>query len=438
MGRTTIGIRREDKNRWEARAPLTPTAVERLVDERGLGVRIQPSSIRAFPDEAYGRVGAEVAEELSGCDLVLAVKEIPAELLREGGTYAFFSHTIKGQPYNRALLRRLVELGCTLIDYERIADQDGRRLIFFGRHAGLAGMIDTLWALGQRLRSLGQPTALSELELTHRYGSLAEAEAAVSSVGERIRAEGLPARLAPLVVGISGYGNVSQGAQHILDRLPVEQLGPAELAELGARSSPPRDRLFKVVFSEEHMVEPTRPGAAFALQDYYDHPERYRGIFERHLPWLTVLVNAIYWTEAYPRLLTLDYLGRAFVGPERPRLQVIGDLSCDIEGAVECTTKATMPDRPVFVYDPSTSRSVDGFEGPGVVVMAVDNLPCELSQEASESFSEALLPLVVDMARADYTQPFERIALPDSVKRALILLRGKLTPDYQYMTAFLD
>ncbi len=139
-----IGVRREDRSRWERRVPVTPAIARYLRDEHGIEVFVQPSPIRVFTEDEFEAHGATVREDLADCPIVFAVKEIPASFFRPGGAYMFFSHVIKGQPYNMPMLRRLMELGCTLIDYEKVIDDQGRRLIFFGRHAGLAGMIETL------------------------------------------------------------------------------------------------------------------------------------------------------------------------------------------------------------------------------------------------------------------------------------------------------
>src|SRR3970282_1693147 len=139
--RACIGIRREDKNKWERRVPLTPEHVRSIV-AGGTAVCVQPSPIRVFPDDAYRAVGAEVSEELSGCSLVLGVKEMPASIFAAGRAYMFFSHTIKGQPHNMPMLRALLARGATLVDYERVTEASGRRLVFFGRHAGLAGAVE--------------------------------------------------------------------------------------------------------------------------------------------------------------------------------------------------------------------------------------------------------------------------------------------------------
>ncbi len=425
-----IGVRREDKNDWERRAPLTPDHVRTLV-QGGLEVAVQHSPIRVFPDDAYAAVGATIRDDLSDCEVVFGVKEIPKELFEAGRTYVFFAHVIKGQPYNMAMLRRLLELGCTVICYEKVTDDEGRRLVLFGRQAGWAGMIDTLWALGQRLDREGIETPLKALRQARMYESLEAALTAIEEVGAAIASKGLPAAIAPLTVGFTGYGNVSAGAQEVLARLPVREVTPDDLPSAAATGD--GKQVIKVVFKEEHMVVPRAAGGTFELSEYYDHPERYRGTFARHVPHLSVLVNCIYWTPRYPRLITRDLLHGLYGAGCTPRLRVIGDISCDIEGGVECTLKPTDPGDPVYVYLPEEDRVVTGVAGHGPVVLAVDNLPCELPLEASRDFGDALLPFVDAIARANYQVPFDDLELPPPIKRAVITHQGKLTPDFRYL-----
>jgi len=427
-----IGIRREDKSVWERRAPIVPEDARELIEGYGIEVVVQPSSVRVFEEGEYAVMGAQVQEDLSGCDVVFAIKEIPPHLFLPGKTYVFFAHVIKGQPYNMPMLRRLLELGCVLIDYEKVTDEKGRRLIFFGRHAGWAGMLDTLWALGRRLEWEGVPNPFSGIGQAHTYPDLEAGRQAVREAGKRVRVEGLPPGLAPLVTGFAGYGNVSRGAQEIFDLLPCQEITPGDLAGLFERE-PDSHTLYKVVFREEHMVEPAAPDDRFDLQHYYQHPEKYRSRFSTYVPYLTVLVNGIYWESKYPRLVTKAYLRELFGGPARPRLRVIGDISCDVEGAIECTVRCTEPGDPIYVYNPLTGEAVGGYAGEGVVVLAVDILPSQLPREASVDFSAVLKRFVPAIVQADYTVPFDELALPPEVKRAVIVYQGELTPDYRYL-----
>jgi alpha-aminoadipic semialdehyde synthase len=426
-----VGIRREDKNRWERRVPLTPDHVRKLMRREDVGFVVQPSPLRVFADAEYEAAGARIDDDLSACNVVMGVKEIPAGLLEAGRAYLFFSHTIKAQPYNMPMLGRMLELGCTLLDYELIVDEQGRRTVFFGVHAGLAGMGETLVALGRRLALEGIETPLSELRPPHACADLASFEDTVARAGERIAAEGLDERVAPLVFGITGYGNVSRGAQHVLDLLPTIEIEPDALPELRQRPDASRRHVYKTVFREEHMVEPLE--GEFRLQDYYDRPEGYRSVFQRYLPHLDVLVNCIFWTERYPRLVTFEQAARLQVG-DAPRLRVIGDISCDVGGAVELTVRCTMPGEPCFTIDPETGETTDGVTGGGITVMAVDNLPCELSREASASFGEALVDLVGPLARADWSRDLDAVGLPRALADAVIVHRGRLTGRF----AFLD
>lgn len=430
-----IGIRREDKSRWERRTPITPAGVRALA-EQGIQVYVQPSPIRAHTEAEFTAAGAVVQEDLSACPVVFAVKEIPAAFFRPGGAYVFFAHVIKGQSYNMPMLRRLLELGCTLIDYEKVADEHGRRLIFFGWHAGLAGAIETLWTLGQRLAWRGIETPFAGIRHAWEYHDLAEAKTAIAQVGEALRATGLPAAVAPLTIGVTGYGNVARGAWEILNLLPVEVVEPGQLADITDGAGASRYVLYATTFREEHMVTPRDDPGPFDCQRYYDCPDSFRPIFEQYLPYLTVMINGIYWDARYPRLVTREGL-RRLAEAGSLRLQVIGDVSCDIEGSVEITVKTTDPGQPAFVYDPLTGVVRDGVAGEGVAVVAVDILPSELPRDASESFSAVLMQYVPAIAAADFSVPFEALALPPEIKRAVIAHRGELTPAYRHLQQYL-
>lgn len=429
-----IGIRREDKNPWERRAPLIPKHVKELKEKHSIDVVIQPSKIRAFSDQDYEKAGAIVKDDLSQCPIIFAIKEVPLSIFERGKTYVFFSHTIKGQKHNMPMLKKMLEMECTLIDYEKVVDEKGRRLIFFGRHAGLAGMIDTLWAFGKRLDWEGIDNPFSSIRRAYNYNSIEEAKEEIAKVGKNIRNEGLNESLTPLICGFAGYGNVSQGAQEIFDLLPVENLNPDEIASIYDASN---HLVYKVVFKEEHMVLPISPDNHFELQDYYNHPEKYKSRFESYLPYLSILMNCIYWDERYPRLVTKDYLRRAYSNEKRPKLRIIGDISCDIEGAIECTVKSTAPDKPVFVYNPLNGKVIDGYKGSGVVVMAVDNLPCELPRESSAFFSNVLKEFIPEIVKADFSADFEHCKLPSAIKNAVIAYHGELTPNYRYIEKYL-
>jgi alpha-aminoadipic semialdehyde synthase len=432
-----IGIRREDINKWEKRVPLIPSHVRELADRYPMEFRVQPSAIRIFNDADYSLAGIPVEESLSPCPVVLALKEIPVELIEKDKTYLFFSHTAKGQSQNMPMLRRMMELGCTVIDYEKMVDDKGRRVLYFGNYAGHAGIIDTLWTLGRRLETEGIENPFSMLRPAHAYSSLVEAREAVGKLAAKIVKDGLPDALDPVVFGFFGYGHVSQGAQDTFDLLPVETVPPAEVPALFARGAKAGRRLYKTVLHEEDMVRPLDTAKRFDLQDYYDHPEGYRAVTEELVPYLTAVVNGIYWTPKFPKYITKPFLKKLYAGDSRPRFRVVGDITCDINGSIESTVMPTDSENPVYVYDPVQDKALPGFAGRGPAVLAVYNLPAELPLESSTYFSGKLKEHVPAVAAARFDRPFAECGLPDVLRRAVIVYRGALAPDYAYLGKFL-
>ncbi len=430
-----LGIRREDKNKWERRVPIIPEDLKGLKDAHGIDAIVQPSQIRIYPDEAFKDNGAVVDEDLSMADTIFAVKEIPVDLLAAEKTYIFFSHTIKGQAYNMGLLKRLMELKCNLIDYERIVNEKNQRLIFFSTHAGYAGIIETLFAFGQKMKLKGIDSPLAQIKQAFEYKSLEDAKEHIKQISCQISKKGLPEELCPLVVGFAGDGNVSRGAQEIMDLLPVKEILPDRLDDIRKQGSLECNHIYKVVFREQDIVKPL--SGDFDLQDYYDHPEKYESTMELHLPKIDILVNCIYWTAKYPRLVTKAYLQGRPASDTESKLSVIGDISCDIEGSIEITKVSTMPDNACYTYYPEADAFEDGIQKKGITVMAIDNLPCEFSKESSMYFSNVLKDFAADIVSTDYGEPFEALMLPYPIKEALILHNGELTNNYKYLEEYL-
>ena len=431
-----VALRYEDRYLMERRVAIIPRHVKELIDKYGLEFYVETSDKRVFKDEEYKEAGAKIVDDIKDIPVVFGVKEMPDDLFQPGHTYIFFSHTIKGQPYNMPSLKAMVERKINLIDYEKIRDEHGRRIIFFGHYAGLAGMINTLWTLGERLKAKGVDTVFATLKQAHQYHSLDEAKTAISKVGMEIVKNGLPADMTPFVFGITGYGNVSKGAQEILNLLPVKQISPNELLKIAGDKSLPNNVMYKVVFKEYHLAVPKEKDMTFELQDYYKHPEKYKSDFDKYIDKLDVLVNAMYWDDRYPKLISNDYLKNNY--HDGHKLKVIGDITCDPKGSIECTTECTTIENPVFVYNTKTGEYKYGFDGDGIAVMGVDILPSELPRESSIGFSNVLLDFVNDIVTCDYSEDYDKLKLPAPIKRGMILHNGNFTPEFEYMKEFIE
>ncbi len=433
----TVGIRKETKDNLEHRAPLAPRHIKEITKNYGLKFIVEPAKQRKYSNEEYKEAGAEISSDLARADLILGVKEVPIADLIPDKPFIFFSHTIKGQKYNMPLLKEILEQKITLMDYELVRDVKGRRTIFFGHFAGYAGMIDTLWLLGQRLKYEGYSTPFERIKQAIDYNYLTDAEKEIIEVGELIKKDGLPEELSPLIVGFTGRGNVSKGAQKIFDLLPVEKITPEEVPAV-FENGYLRNKVYSVEYYSPDIYE-RLDGKEYEREHFHKNPHSYKSKFEKNLEYLTALVNGIYWEPDYDRLVTKKYFKDKYSEGKKPRLRVIGDITCDIEGSIELTVKNTRYDNPAFVYEPLTDKIIDGWEGEGVVILAVDKLPTELAKEATESFGDELAPHIPALANINYSLPFEELKaqLPQEFRGAVIAHQGKLTEDFQYLKEFL-
>ncbi|KAH9652965.1 alpha-aminoadipic semialdehyde synthase [Citrus sinensis] len=347
LGNGVVGILSESVNKWERRAPLTPSHCARLLhsgrDKSGVArIVVQPSTKRIHHDVLYEDVGCQISEDLSECGLVLGIKQPKLEMILPDKAYAFFSHTHKAQRENMPLLDKILAERVSLYDYELIVGDNGRRLLAFGKFAGRAGMIDFLHGLGQRYLSLGYSTPFLSLGASYMYSSLAAAKAAVISVGEEISTLGLPSGICPLVFIFTGSGNVSLGAQEIFKLLPHTFVEPSRLPELFGKAKDQHGgaskRIFQVygcVVTSEDMVEHKDPTKGFDKADYYAHPEHYNPVFHKKIaPYASVIVNCMYWEQRFPRLLSTQQL-------QDLASQHFGDILLEFIGSLSSTVDFT-------------------------------------------------------------------------------------------------
>lgn len=433
----SIAIRKENIVMTEKRSPLAPKHIHELTTEKGIKVFVEPWHNRHFNDTTFYENGAEVSKDLDKANIVFGVKEIPIEDLPTGKAAVFFSHTIKGQSYNMPLLQAVLDKKVSLMDYEKVTDENGKRLIFFGPYAGLAGAINAIWLLGQRLEREHINNPFSYIKQANQYPSLDEARFAFAKVAEQIRLKGLPQSKHPWVIAITGNGTVSKGAQEIIDLLPTEKITPKQFKAMQKERSFDTQTIYSVVIDADNFVKPKDSNTTFAWNDYFNHPEKYEADFEQYLPDITVLINGIYWDTMYPKLVTKDFLETLYHNEKQPNLRIIADITCDVEGSIECNLKSTASDNPTYVYNPFARTIEDGISGIGPVILAVDKLPSELPGEATTFFGNALFPFVEALAAADFSVPFNALQIPAEFKRALIAHQGKLTPEYSYLEQYL-
>lgn len=428
-----VGILREGKQ-YERRAPITPKDVEWLI-KRGIQVEVESSPYRIYSDEEYRRCGASVLPRLRRAVLLVGIKHPALNEVYDEKIYMIFSHTMKGQKENLPFLKACLKKRITLIDYEKITDKDNKRLVYFGRFAGICGMVDTLHYMAKKIRWQGIKNPFEWIRPAYEYGSVEYLKEDLFEVNKRICNRGLPDRITPFVIGITGHGNVSRGVQEILDVFEPIEIHPRNMLKFIRQKRKDRRRIYKIVFLREEKLR-SKDGKAFYFEEYLNAPDRFESNLDVYLPYLNVLVHTSYWDSRFPRMVTKRMVHS--LSKRRPfRLEFIGDISCDVNGSIELTYKTTTPDNPTYTYNYRTHKYSDGYHSDGITILAVDNLPSEIPKDASEEFSSLIRDYVYQISAHGILDVTNHIALPVEIRQAVVTQAGRITPRYNYLKEYL-
>jgi alanine dehydrogenase len=401
-----FAIIRERKNPPDRRVVFTPEQLSELNNAFAKAEFIVESSpIRIFKDEDYAAHGMTVVEDVTSADVMIGVKEVPIDSLIPQKKYFFFSHTIKKQPYNRDLLRAILDKKIELYDHETIVKKSGARLIGFGRYAGIVGAYNGFRALGLR-------DSLFDLPKVESLADYAELKQELSKIKSL-----LPA----LRIVMTGSGKVAGGIREILEELEIKELAPNEY-EIGL------DHTDQPVFTCLDVIDyyKKKDGHKPTKQEVYEQPELLESDFMKYAQITDMLITGHFYGNNAPYFFTReDMKGRDF------KISLVADVSCDIDGPIACTIRPSTIADPIYGYDPLTEKEAD-FKSSGVItVMAVDNLPCELPKDASEGFGEMFAKHVIP---AFYNGDKDGVL----ARAQMTTSDGKLTPNYAYLQDFVD
>lgn len=397
-----IGLIREGKIPTDKRVPFTPLQAEEIqLRFPDLKMLCQASDIRCFNDDEYRAHGIEVKKDVSECDILMGIKEVPIDLLIEGKTYFFFSHTIKKQAYNRKLLQAVLKKKIRLIDYEVLTDRQGNRLVAFGRYAGIVGAYNGLWAYGKRFN-------LFTLRRAHECFDVNDLKLELRKV-----------KLPPVKIILTGAGRVGKGSMETLDSAGIRKVNPHDFLTRTFQ-----EPVYVQLSSADYHTH--KEGRIFNREEFHKHPDHYHSHFSDFTKVADILMAGAYWNPKAPVLFTREEM----LSPEF-RIQVIADITCDIDGSIPSTKHATTIADPLYDYDPSTDSVQPAFTNEKfVTVMAVDNLPCELPRSASEEFGQDLINKVLPV--------LTNIDHDDIIKRATITEGGRLTSHYIYLSDYVQ
>lgn len=396
-----IGLIRESKQPADRRVPLTPLQAQALVQTYpNLQILVEKSPDRAYKDEEYAELGVPLVdhEAMKQCDLLMGVKEVKTDQLIAGKDYMFFSHTIKKQPYNKALFDKVRELNIRLLDYETMVDERGLRLIGFGRFAGLVGAYNGLMTWGLRTGQYALPRAMQIDDL------------------KAVMREAAEISYPPIKILVTGKGRVGKGAVEMLEAAGIRYVDVPHFLH-----TEPEDDPFYTVIDVEHY-NAHKDGKAFDQAHFFAHPEDYVSAFEPFTKTTDLLIAAAYWDPKSPVLFTKE-------DTQKPdfRIKAIADITCDIEGSVPTTLRACTPEDPFYDYSPKKGKEKKAFSSlDHINVMAIDTLPGELPRDASEAFGDVLMRGILPHYLKDpQHEVINRAAITDQ--------KGQVMPRFAYL-----
>jgi len=402
MGKIKIALIKEGKVPKDKRVALTPYQARQVMERfPEVDLVAQTSDIRCFTDQDYLNEGIQVVDTVDDCDILLGVKEVPIPNLIANKTYFFFSHTIKKQPYNQPLIKEVISKKIRLIDYETLTDETGKRIIAFGRWAGIVGAYNGIWTFGKRYNLFDIRRASECFDL------------------EDLKTEYEKVKLPAIKIVLTGGGRVAKGAMEVLHGMNIRKVTPAAFIE---------EQFDYPVFTQLNTRDYhlRKDGGEFSRHEFYENPELYDADFLKYAKVTDLLIAAAFWDPNSPVLFKReDILKNDF------KINIVADITCDIEGSIPSTKKPSTIEDPVYDYNPSDNEVESAFTDEGnITVMAVDNLPCELPRDASESFGNELLNNVLPELLSDDSR--------EVIKRATITAGGDLTPVYEYLRDYVN
>ncbi len=394
-----IGIIKEGKVPPDFRVLLTPAQCKQAMHDFPVEIVVESCPTRCYKDEEYQQQGILVTNDISDCDVLMGVKEVPVSQLIPNKTYFFFSHTIKKQPYNRKLLWAILDKNIRLVDYEVLKDEQENRLIAFGRFAGMVGAHNALWTFGQRTGAFSMP----RMKDFHDYQE-------ATSFYKTIH---FPA----VKIVLTGTGRVATGAAHVLRDMGIEQVSPEDFLE---------KTFLNAVFTQlncQHYVA-KKNGKAYAKSDFYEHPERFKSIFAPYYRAADIMINGIFWDNRAPAFFTLEEMA----SPDF-NIQVIADVTCDIGpvSSIPATLRASTIADPVYGFDPKTGKETPPHQPGCVDMMSIDNLPNEMPRDASEAFGKQFLTHILP----ELCKPKSQV-----IELGTITRDGHLTRHFSYLADY--
>jgi alanine dehydrogenase len=395
-----IGIIKEYKSPPDKRVVFSPEkCIETLQKFPQVEFFIEKSDIRCFSDLEYEEIDLKVVTDLSNCDILIGVKEVPIEKLIDNKKYFFFSHTIKKQPYNKKLLQQIIKKNIELFDHETIVDNNNNRLIGFGYYAGVIGAYNGLRAYGLKNHTFSIPKAI-DLKDRQEFNSI-------------LKSLSIP----NMKILLTGKGRVGSGTKEVLDFLKIKEVSAQDFINETYNESV-YVNIDVLDYNYSDSIENT-------VSNFYNYPEKFRSTFSKFLSVSDIYFAGHYHNPKAPKLITLDDIKNPDFN-----VQVIADISCDIDGPIASTIRPSTIENPTYGFHKEKLVECNFLDENALAVMAVDNLPCELPRDSSEMFGEMFLKYVIPS--------FFNNDQDNILKNSKITSKGSLTDRFSYLSDYIQ
>ena len=396
----------------ENRTPFSPTQISNLLNKfSNLKIIVQPSKRRCFEDKDYLKAGAQITDNLSSADIFFGVKEVDISTLIKDKTYLFFSHTSKvrqyiGQAiedkaiiYKKKLLREVIKKKITLIDYENVRDASGDsyRYLGFGRFAGIIGAYNTLNLYLKLYNKQPLPRAFE----INNY--------------EQIKKLISKQNFNKLKILVTGSGRAAKGAIEMLKHANIKQVSVNDY--LKKKND---EAIFCNISPRKHIER--KDGKTSSYEDFNLNPHEYNYKVKNYLFDTDMFIACHYWDPKFPKLFSPKQIN------EFKNLNIIGDVTCDINGSVPTTIRSTLIAKPYYSINTDTMKEIE-LGNKGIAVMAVDNLPSELARDASEEFGSSVMSEIL---------PYLLNEDDGRINRATTASNGKFCSKFTYLNDFIN
>jgi len=394
-----LGILREEKIPVDKRTPFSPSQCKRIINDfPNIEIYVQSSKFRCYNDKEYISNNISVSEDISFCDILFGIKEVPSNNLIADKTYFFFSHTIKKQDYNRELLKNIISLNIRMIDYEVLKFKNGKRILGFGRYAGVIGAYNGLLAYGLK-------TNLFDIKPAHLCLDRKEMDYELKKVV--LKNEKLL---------VTGKGRVGKGIIETLKKLNITEVNIEDY--LTKEFNYPVFLNIDVLDYNERVDEKNSN-----FLDFINNNKEYKSSFMKFVSKTNIYFAGHFYASGAPYLFT-----RKDVRSKQFNISVVADISCDIDGPVATTIRASKITDPIYGYNKITESEDDFMKDDVIAVMAVDNLPCELPKDASNDFGENLIKHIIPILNSNNS----------ILEDATICKDGDLTKNFEYLRDFIN